>query len=671
MKKAFTLIELVAVIILIGVIGLITTPIITNTINKNKESLYQSQLVEIKEAASKWAYNNLDLLPSIDGQSISVTLLDLKKAGFLTIDLRDPRDGTLLPNDMVVNITYKNNQYVYDVDEESGTDINNEYNANAPTIVLNGSNIIYVEINSEYEELGASAKNNSGNTIAVNIQYKENDTEIASITTNQYKTFTVVYSATDTVGGTNYTSYIIRTVVIRDTTAPNLTIPYDIEITRNQANSFNLLTGASATDNSGETINIETSGYDTLVGKHIVSYTACDSHNNCVTKKRIVTIGEIDIFDIAKGVNRPQLTSGMTPIKWVNGVETVTTADDSSWYDYSNKLWANAKTADGSYWVWIPRYAYKISTGWHTSTAGTIDIIFLKKDTTENSSSETIQTSDYSITGTNTSNAYFLEPAFQNETGNTKYGFWVAKFEMSNTTSLPKSVPNVSSLRSITIGNMYTYSQNMSTNTSYGWSNVDTHMMTNYEWGAVAYLSWSIYGKNSEVWINNSSTYITGCAGSSVSASNYSGCQNAYNTATGQNASTTGNITGIYDMSGGAYEYTAAYVNNGNSNLSAYGSNILSSTINKNVYSITTDSQANNYDANKNVYGDAVYETSSTGSGTGWNSDYSYMPNSSSPWFIRGGIYNYTSSAGVFYFSIHNGDANGYYSFRLVVLPIQ
>lgn len=82
MKKAFTLIELVAVIILIGVIGLITTPIITNTINKNKESLYQSQLVEIKEAASKWAYNNLDLLPSIDGQSISVTLLDLKKQGF-------------------------------------------------------------------------------------------------------------------------------------------------------------------------------------------------------------------------------------------------------------------------------------------------------------------------------------------------------------------------------------------------------------------------------------------------------------------------------------------------------------------------------------------------------------------------------------------------------------
>ena len=33
---------------------------------------------------------------------------------------------------------------------------------------------------------------------------------------------------------------------------------------------------------------------------------------------------------------------------------------------------------------------------------------------------------------------------------------------------------------------------------------------------------------------------------------------NAYNTTGGVKASTTGNITGVYDMSGGAWEYTAA-----------------------------------------------------------------------------------------------------------------
>ena len=27
---------------------------------------------------------------------------------------------------------------------------------------------------------------------------------------------------------------------------------------------------------------------------------------------------------------------------------------------YENKKWANAKTEDGSMWVWIPRYAYKV-----------------------------------------------------------------------------------------------------------------------------------------------------------------------------------------------------------------------------------------------------------------------------------------------------------------------
>src|SRR5690606_19467069 len=94
---------------------------------------------------------------------------------------------------------------------------------------------------------------------------------------------------------------------------------------------------------------------------------------------------------------------------------------------------------------------------------------------------------------------------------------------------------------------------------------VNTHMMKNTEWGAVAYLSKSIYGANDEIWINNSSTYTTGCAGNSVSANYYNGCQNAYNTPNGQKASTTHNIYGVYDMSGGALEYVAAYVDSGHS----------------------------------------------------------------------------------------------------------
>ncbi len=80
------------------------------------------------------------------------------------------------------------------------------------------------------------------------------------------------------------------------------------------------------------------------------------------------------VFDELKGVNRPKLVAGMTPIKW-NGTTWVnTTSSDTEWYDYGKtpdtKKWANAKTADGSMWVWIPRYVYKITSGWHKNYGG-------------------------------------------------------------------------------------------------------------------------------------------------------------------------------------------------------------------------------------------------------------------------------------------------------------
>ena len=65
-------------------------------------------------------------------------------------------------------------------------------------------------------------------------------------------------------------------------------------------------------------------------------------------------------------------------------------------------------------------------------------------------------------------------------------------------------------------------------------------------------------GANEEIWINNSSTYTTGCAGNSVSADYYNGCQTHIIRKWPKRVQH--NIYGVYDMSGGAYEYVAAYV---------------------------------------------------------------------------------------------------------------
>ena len=201
-------------------------------------------------------------------------------------------------------------------------------------------------------------------------------------------------------------------------------------------------------------------------------------------------------------------------------------------------------------------------------------------------------------------------------------------------------------------------------------------MMKNDEWGAVAYLSKSEYGKETEeVWINNSSSFITGSAGNSASASANTGTTTDYTSMQGVKASTTGTVYGVYDMSGGAWEYVAGYVNNGHSSLTTYGSSLVNSTEAKmkNVYTkASTDNNTNNYNQNASKYGDAVYETSANGntSNESWYGDFSDFPYTSSPFFIRGGSYGNGSNAGVFAFGDDNGNAVSSNSFRPVLVAL-
>ncbi|MFR2533789.1 MAG: type II secretion system protein, partial [Clostridia bacterium] len=78
-----------------------------------------------------------------------------------------------------------------------------------------------------------------------------------------------------------------------------------------------------------------------------------------------------------KGVNKPRLATGMKAIKFTNPSESAkgeaqdSNENDAEWYDYNSKKWANSQTEDGSMWVWIPRYAYKVNSN------QTFDIKFL------------------------------------------------------------------------------------------------------------------------------------------------------------------------------------------------------------------------------------------------------------------------------------------------------
>jgi hypothetical protein len=366
----------------------------------------------------------------------------------------------------------------------------------------------------------------------------------------------------------------------------------------------------------------------------------------------------------------------MTLIKWDEELnEMETTEEDEDWYDYNEKRWANAKTKDGSYWVWIPRYAYKITSCFHSNCsgyAGNIEIKFLKGITNETADGTKLEINIYYYGERDTSMRYLIHPSFtfgEEELA----GFWVAKFEPSGSSDDINIVPNASSLRDMSIGHQFDAALNMKNNSKYGWnaSEVDTHMMKNTEWGAVAYLSQSEYGANEEIWNNSYNGYRIGCGGSSVNASNQSTCYE-YTTTNGQKASTTHNIYGVYDMSGGAYDRVAAYVDNGHDYLTTYGQSIINADSKyKDVYISLGDTQQGNYEANKNKYGDAVYETSLNYSDySSWYEDKSSMPYSGHPWFHRGGFFSSDTYAGVFAFDNGYSNPNSRIGFRLVVVPI-
>ena len=337
-----------------------------------------------------------------------------------------------------------------------------------------------------------------------------------------------------------------------------------------------------------------------------------------------------DGYDYSTRVNAPKLKDGMIPITYDSNKWVVADKNNKnkSWYDYDNKKWANICTVDSTHssyrtaevgteipvedmttmFVWIPRYAYSI-----VSSSNKIDVTFLVGNTNRDVNNTTYKTDyDAKTEVQDGKTPMIVHPGFR--IGNSELtGIWVAKFESSGTntdgnyvgngtsssnsqqyapdgTTYVKSIPSVVSWRYITIGESQYQCMQMSSNTTaYGWSSVNTHLMKNSEWGAVAYLCYSKFGSVPMIngCGNSASGYYydmyTGMGpASSSSESRYDATAKSgheYNTSNGMLASTTGNVYGVYDMCGGAWERVATYLDNGNGNLNTYGKSSSNSSV--------------------------------------------------------------------------------------------
>ncbi len=434
------------------------------------------------------------------------------------------------------------------------------------------------------------------------------------------------------------------------------------------------------------------------------------------TIKFKVSVETVEITNLdTSGANKPVLASNMIPVHYDEANSVWKKADknnsqkDYRWYSYSSTgeykgMWANAVTvkeanrqtylnADvgaiismddiNTMWVWIPRFNAVTPSNYNGETKdnpGAIDVTFVKQNETA-------------------LDAFTF--------GNKELsGFWYGKFEISHTTLASSETantlgctnetcsnangiiikPNVTSLRNNNPSNFFFASRSMEQpGNSFGFvsSEVDTHMSKNNEWGAVAYLTQSIYGRCTssttctEVYINNSSGMYTGRSGGNIGGSTpingtytdqtsttqynsygfytYDDYLLNYNTNTkgnkvkgkGTGASTTGTIYGIYDMSGGTTEYVMGVYNNTKGSYSGFSS-------------LPDTKYYNNY-TGSSYTGHALTETN------GWYSDEAYFASTSYPWFKRGGYYGGSKGMGVFDFSAQDGGRHNLLSSRFVI----
>ena len=429
-------------------------------------------------------------------------------------------------------------------------------------------------------------------------------------------------------------------------------------------------------------------------------------------------------------VLEPILDENMIRVIYNETTNTWEKAGTKNWYDYDAGKWANAVTVTSTtrskyqdsssgtaismndietMWVWIPRYSYTIGSedgtnyygkkGEYLSSVptqalpGEIDIRFIPKLAKETGSGKYKVVEGVSNWRTPDGFTFGTEELS---------GIWVGKFETSssnpsatygggNVTNLDVMIkPNVTSWRAIQTSNIAEVGRNITkSGNRYGFNTTlfNSHAMKNSEWALVAYLSQSKYGKlgnrnysgaNKEVYQNKSNEYITGCSYGSPSNGNTDyGCQYTYEKSpSGTGASTTGTIYGIYDMSGGSWEYMMGDYAPGGEKHSG-----ISTTSHSGYTGLLQDgTKITGKDFLEDKYYD-FYESSdplTACKGTsctthalnetaGWYGDYTYMLTVQYPWSLRGGRYDDNTNAGVFGYSGTGGNIDSHVSFHLVL----
>jgi prepilin-type N-terminal cleavage/methylation domain-containing protein len=117
MKKGFTLIEMLAVVLIISLIALISLPTITNQLVDKKQEISETTMELINNATGLYMETRIGTYPKVTGQKYCVSLDTLVSNGYLSSPIKDFSNGSEIPLTKYVVVTVnKYQEYVYDDD---------------------------------------------------------------------------------------------------------------------------------------------------------------------------------------------------------------------------------------------------------------------------------------------------------------------------------------------------------------------------------------------------------------------------------------------------------------------------------------------------------------------------------------------------------------------------
>ena len=275
MKRGFTLVELIATLTIVVILGLIGTTSVTRIVNNYKQDSYETQMNYIKESYSLFINDN-EIEP-FNKEFLSITLYQLKQFNYVDKEIKNPIDNTNISDDTI--ITLYNNNYNHNIILENGTDTKDTNFSNI--YIPKDKLLVYLNLN-DTVVLGSDIVKEDTDTFTYVIEEVTYNNGIIlnsvdSIDTTKFAKYRVTY----TINGKK----LIQNYVIKDYEAPAISfdnIKCSTTLTNEEAvSNLDLLSCVSATDNDGNIVDIMYKGRVVSEnGIYYITYIATDTSGN-------------------------------------------------------------------------------------------------------------------------------------------------------------------------------------------------------------------------------------------------------------------------------------------------------------------------------------------------------------------------------------------------------